>query len=523
MRAAPIGIADVVRAVEALQPRGAAIEALVQMLGFALVPDRVAAPAPPAPEPPPDPADSDVTANGDLTAAAETLPPSARKLEPVRQATTSSSAWTDPLTATRMRHAQRQSLKQATCQVQSSGTRSSSRRYTGSAGTGYLVSRNRIVTCWHLVEMVPAGELVTVTFTGRAPSAAVVTDAVDARLDVAVLEWREPDAGITPLTFGRTTGRTWEGYGHPIVAPDGRLFSGSLLDPRGRDPSGVEAMVLTSDQLSVDTRTERGGLSGTPIVQDGCVVGHLRSILEEPNSRGVTSATLYATRAEDFVATLLPDETLQNAVRAPQAPQRPPFEGLFAARDAIALLRLAASMPTPSDRIDVARVAHELARARPLLTLPRLRVPSLAFGAQLLVDVGQPMQPFWEDQQELVDRFRRALRSLADVRYVGDDPQEGAGPDRRKGSWKPYALPRAGTPVIALTDLGCGFPPRAAAARAWLELSGRLRRRQCRLVAFAPVRLPRVTMALRRAVDIVVWDGAARRQNLSRLTRVSDE
>jgi hypothetical protein len=186
------------------------------------------------------------------------------------------------------------------------------------------------------------------------------------------------------------------------------------------------------------------------------------------------------------------------------------FAGLFAPRDEVSLLRFAASTPSPSDRVDVPRVVDSLSRAEPLVALPRLQVPSLALGAQLLVDVSAPMQSFWEDQQELVGRFRHALRGLADIRYVGDDPQAGAGRDRRRGSWKAYDLPRPGTPVIALTDLGCGFPHRVDAARAWLSLADRLRRRRCRLVAFAPVRVARVSPALRRAVDLVVWDRAAR-------------
>ena len=216
---------------------------------------------------------------------------------------------------------------------------------------------------------------------------------------------------------------------------------------------------------------------------------------------------LFVSRAEDFLATALPDEVLHEPIVEAAVPQPLAFEGLFAPRDAVALLRLATAIPMPSDRIDVARVTDDLARARPLLILPRLRVPSLAFGALLLVDVGQPMQPFWEDQQEFVDRFRRALRGLADVRFIGDDPLAGAGRDRRKGSWTSFELPRPGTPVIALSDLGCGFPPRPETARAWLALAGQLRRRQCRVVAFAPVRPARVVPALRRAMTVAIGIG----------------
>ena len=195
------------------------------------------------------------------------------------------------------------------------------------------------------------------------------------------------------------------------------------------------------------------------------------------------------------------------------------FVGLFEGRDAVDLLRLSASVPAPTDRIDVLRVTHELAHARPLVSLPYVQALSLGFGAQVLVDVGVPMQPFWDDQQALIRRVRTLLRDLADIRYFADEPGLGAGPERRKRSWTAYELPRPETPVIAATDLGCGFPPRVHATRAWFALASRLRRRNSRVVAFAPVRLSRLPLPLRHAVEIVVWDRSARRQNLSLLIK----
>jgi hypothetical protein len=201
----------------------------------------------------------------------------------------------------------------------------------------------------------------------------------------------------------------------------------------------------------------------------------------------------------------------------------PTFEGLLTVRDAAELLRFAASVPMLTEAVDVDRVAEELAHARPLTELPRLRVPSLALGAQALVDVGESMEPFLEDQQQLLQRFENNLRARAEILYFADDPELGAGPDRRKRSWKPYGLPESGTPVIALTDLGCGFPRRAVAARAWVALAERLRRRGSRLVVFAPVRLERIPPELRRAGDLVFWDRSAVRRNVMQLAGVQSD
>jgi hypothetical protein len=206
---------------------------------------------------------------------------------------------------------------------------------------------------------------------------------------------------------------------------------------------------------------------------------------------------------------------------APSAP--PTFEGLLTLRDGIELLRMAASVFVSADKLDVARITRQLAYAQPLTDLPRLRVPSLALGAQVLVDVGQSMQPFYEDQQDLVQRLQSNLRSLAEIRYFADDPARGCGPSRRRSTWHEYAMPLPQVPVIALTDLGCGYPRRPDALHAWLRLADQLRRRQSRLVVFAAVRLNRVPDELRRSADLVLWDRSAIRRNVMQLAGAGNE
>jgi len=193
------------------------------------------------------------------------------------------------------------------------------------------------------------------------------------------------------------------------------------------------------------------------------------------------------------------------------------FEGLLTVRDGAELARLAASVPLATDKIDVDLVVRELALARPLDALPRLQAPSLALGAQVLADVGAPMQQFFEDQEELLQRFVSSLREHVEIRYFADDPQLGAGPQRRSGSWEPYVPPDIGASVIALTDLGCGFPERSDATRAWLRMAQYLRRRQSRVVVFAPVRLSRIPLALRRVIELVLWDRSTVRRNVMQL------
>ena len=116
-----------------------------------------------------------------------------------------------------------------------------------------------------------------------------------------------------------------------------------------------------------------------------------------------------------------PPDPIGAGTPAAQRPA-PDFEGLLTERDGIELMRLAVSVPSATDRVDVDEVVKHLAFAKPMTELPRLQVKSLAFGAQILVDVGLSMQQFYDDQQDIVRRVADKLRNFLDIRYFADDP-----------------------------------------------------------------------------------------------------
>ena len=85
MKAEGVGIADVIRAIEALRPNRTAAEVVVAMCGFSLMPAQAAAPSA---EPAGDDlagADPDLESVVTSGAATEPLPPSVQRLQPVRQ------------------------------------------------------------------------------------------------------------------------------------------------------------------------------------------------------------------------------------------------------------------------------------------------------------------------------------------------------------------------------------------------------------------------------------------------------
>jgi hypothetical protein len=208
---------------------------------------------------------------------------------------------------------------------------------------------------------------------------------------------------------------------------------------------------------------------------------------------------------------------------APAARPVPQFEGLLTERDGIELMRMASSVSVPTDRIDVERAVARLASALPLTELPMLRMRTLAFGAQVLVDVGQSMQQFFKDQTTLLERVEGNLRKFADIRYFADDPMRGCGSERRRYSWREYQLPYPQVPVVALTDLGCGYPLRPLATRAWMRLADLLKKRKSRVVVFAPISLARIPGELARIVDLVLWDRSSVRRNVMQLVGARDE
>jgi hypothetical protein len=79
-------------------------------------------------------------------------------------------------------------------------------------------------------------------------------------------------------------------------------------------------------------------------------------------------------------------------------------------------------------------------------------------------------------------------RSAVEPVSFRDAPTRGALPEGRR-RWQDYVPPAAGTPVLAITDLGIGGPPtHPARARAgeWADFAAQLDRRESALVALVP-------------------------------------
>jgi hypothetical protein len=197
----------------------------------------------------------------------------------------------------------------------------------------------------------------------------------------------------------------------------------------------------------------------------------------------------------------------------------PPTQPLFDRVRRRGLLSSALAVHVEEGDLDMQRIVAIVSAGQPLQFLPRLRVPTLRRGVQVLLDVGQGMDPFAEDQRGLV-------RALDDV--LADDRLEvlrfNCCPTRgvqgeSESSYRAWRPPPQRVPLLAVTDLGIGGPmldrERATTAE-WLAFAHRVREAGYDIVVFVPYEATRWPRRLQSAMKLIHWSerttvGAVRR------------
>lgn len=182
---------------------------------------------------------------------------------------------------------------------------------------------------------------------------------------------------------------------------------------------------------------------------------------------------------------------------------------LFVPRWRRALLTTALSTPSPEGEIDVERLVEVAARGEAIRDIPRLPVPTLRRGVQLLLDYGKGMEPFLEDRRRMAETLEHTLG--ADSLHVlkfHESPLRGAGIGRRR-TWAAYEIPPRGRPVLALTDLGLSGVSALGTStvqREWRDLARRLAHSDSRLLVLTPYPRPRWPAELARHLTLLFWD-----------------
>jgi hypothetical protein len=147
-------------------------------------------------------------------------------------------------------------------------------------GTGYLVSELLVVTCQHVVKNTPVGGAVGLRFF-EGPTVTGKLREAGYQEDVAIITLDAPLTGIWPLALGeRYDGRdAWEGFGYPATAKGGSLLLTGHVDLPEHTVAGRPRMVLQCNEAG-DSIV---GWSGSPVLIDDLVVGHIASFHGKPD------------------------------------------------------------------------------------------------------------------------------------------------------------------------------------------------------------------------------------------------
>jgi len=187
-----------------------------------------------------------------------------------------------------------------------------------------------------------------------------------------------------------------------------------------------------------------------------------------------------------------------------------PIEPLLEPHLARAMLGRLSAVRLPRGELDVAALVTAIARANPPCKLPRRPLSTLGPGLRLLVDTSPAMRPFHEDAVQLFRELKRTVGAdRIEVRNFEQCPAYGV-IEKRTRRRTPYSPPRAGTPVLAVTDLGVVRAEtfeRAHRTRDWLAFRRHLMAQGVPLSVLSPYPGERLgDGALVRLLRIVLWD-----------------
>lgn len=283
--------------------------------------------------------------------------------------------------------------------------------------------------------------------------------------------------------------------------PGGRSQAETTVPPRVADTASLPAE--PADWLTVpaaDERTELPAwLDATALDLVRPSTGELPAAAATPPT-GTTGATGDPAQARRMVRTGGPVTRLASP---------PTFPGLFRDSVARAIISTSLAVRAAEGDVDVDAVTRLLALGEPLVNLPRRRVPTSRLGVQVLLDFGDAMMPYLRDLTGLPGLLTSVLGAAVDVLRFELCPVRGVGRDDFPDD--PYTPPpRAGTPVLVVTDLGGGGPlaPPAATAAQWAAFVDIVRQARCRPVALVPGPAGTAAPHLAAVLPILPWDAS---------------
>jgi UDP-2,3-diacylglucosamine pyrophosphatase LpxH len=146
-------------------------------------------------------------------------------------------------------------------------------------GIGYLISPDCALTSEHVVRQVGECGRVNLYF----PHSEVLATILESNPehDFALLALDRPPSGVRPLPLAArcSQGDQWAAYAFRTMGVnDGVMLSGTVKNPIGQFLQQKETLVLFSSSIAIGQGELPGVFSGSPVLVDGAVIGHLTEI-----------------------------------------------------------------------------------------------------------------------------------------------------------------------------------------------------------------------------------------------------
>jgi hypothetical protein len=197
------------------------------------------------------------------------------------------------------------------------------------------------------------------------------------------------------------------------------------------------------------------------------------------------------------------------AATAVQFELRPPHVPLLPHGTTPAILQALLRTKARDGEPDVARMVERFAQGMPLMRIVRRPRSTMRFGTQVLMDVGEAMEPFARDQGQLADRIRDLMGAEGvELLSFADAPRRGVRRGRSR-TREPYRPPPPGARVLVVSDLGVGgraLNQLRADPGEWLDFVDEIERAGCSAVALVPFPPERIPVSLAARLPLVTWD-----------------
>jgi hypothetical protein len=164
-------------------------------------------------------------------------------------------------------------------------------------------------------------------------------------------------------------------------------------------------------------------------------------------------------------------------------------------------------------RLDISRLVDLVAKLEAPAQIPRLPWLTMRNGVQILVDYGDAMMPFRNDQRRVVREVQELAGGNAffEVFLFRGAPARWAQPLITRRGLRAYELPPPGAPVLLLTDLGIGALAAGqsyVAPEEWQTFARSAAMVGCPTTAYVPYQPHRWPPLLRNEMSLVHWHHA---------------